>query len=167
MTDDLDRVKTELGKKYRLNEDVLAVLTGDTPQDLEAEAIRWSKALRTGAEVPMSMEQLMEKARLARADRTLRLLDPYRKAAADDVDHEAIEAATNAGELAALGRQQAQQKDALRLIHPRREDRVLTTPDERLGDVADLDATRKALEEAGELRRDGDGSGWREVGSDD
>ena len=163
MTDDLDRVKRELGKKYQLSEDVVAALASETPQDLEAEAIRWAKLRQTGAPIPMSTEEALEKARLAGAERTLRLLDTDRKAAADDVDHEAVEAATNAAELAALGRQREEQADALRLIHPRREDRILTTPDERLGDVADLDATRKALEEAKERRLQGDPDSWREV----
>lgn len=163
MSDELDEAKRKLGKRYKLGADVVAALAGQTWEELEAEAIRWAKLRQTGAPIPMSTEEALEKARLAGAERTLRLLDPDRKAAADDVDHEAVEAATNAAELAALGRQREEQADALRLIHPRREDRVLTTPDERLGDVADLDATRKAVEKAKERRLQGDPDSWREV----
>ena len=110
-------LRRNLQRKYSLPEDVAAALGGTTPEALEHEAIRWSEVLRTGAPIPASTESMLAKAKQAGADRVVRLLSTDRRAAADEVDHEAIEAATNAAELAAIGRRRQADAEQLRTLH--------------------------------------------------
>lgn len=153
--DEQTELRLKLRRKYGLPEDVAAALGGTTPEALEHEAIRWSEVLRTGAPTPATTEELLAKAKEAGASRVAWLLSKERNAAADEVDHEAVEAATNAAELAAIGRRRQADAEQLRSIHPGRSvddtPRVDTGPVEPETTVEDLvrQAQRRRLEGAG------------------
>lgn len=148
-------LRRKLRLKYSLPEDVAAALGGTTPEQLEHEAIRWSEVLRTGAPIPATTEEMLAKAKQAGADRVVRLLSPDPDAPANDVDHEAVEAATNAAEIAAIGRRRRAEAEEVGMVHGHRV--ADATPESRSGPdepeltVADLvrQAQRRRLEGAG------------------
>ena len=169
-SDELDKVRRKLAKRYGLPDDVAAVLSPATPEVMEEEAVRWAAALKTGSPVPATTESMLAAAKAAGAKRMVRLLSPDRKAPADTVDVEAIEAATNAAEVGALERRRRVHADMLRGIHPPRTsevDLLSSVTDSR--PVTDKDTVAKLVEESRERAEqpDAERGGWREVSDDD
>jgi hypothetical protein len=168
--DEVDKVRRKLARKYGLPDDVAAALHPATAEVMEEEAVRWAVALKTGTPVPANTETMLALAKEAGAERMVRLLSPDRNAPADNVPTEAIEAATNAAELAALDRRCRVDADKLRLIHPTRtsERDVLSTSTDT-GRVADKETVAKLVEESRQRAEqpDAERGGWREVSGDE
>lgn len=169
-SDEVNKVRRRLAVKYGLSDEVAAVLSAGTPEVMEDEAVRWSVALNTGAAVPATTTSMLALAKAAGAERLVRLLSPDRDAAADNVDTDAVEAATNAAELAVLDRQRRGEADSLRLIHPQRtsESDMLSTITDT-GRTVDKETVAKLIEESKQRAEqpDAERGGWKELSSDE
>ena len=158
MTEDIDQIRADVGKKYGLPDDVTAALSGKTRESLEIEAGRWAEFLAKPGSGKLDTDSILRKAIEAGSHRVVRLLGPERPGEAEQIDREAIEAAENAAEIAVLANQQARQADRIRRLNS--DGRVLP-PNEV------VDGGAKAVERGEQRSRPDDDElprGWRRLG---